>query len=150
MPSSRADHQSSVRRTCAFLVAVVAAATVSSPSVEALQQFQRTRTTKCTPMQQRQRGGSTPTPLRMSSTTSSSSPESSSPSPRASARTRTKTSQALPFLKYPKGLTGCGYAGNAGFDPLNLASTPEALAYYREAEIKHSRLAMLVRPVGSE
>merc|ERR1719174_2301891 len=30
-----------------------------------------------------------------------------------------------------------------GFDPLELSDTPEALAWYREAEIKHARLAML-------
>merc|ERR1719258_1022816 len=34
-------------------------------------------------------------------------------------------------------------AGDAGFDPLDLADTPEALAWYREAEVKHARLAML-------
>merc|ERR1719440_1335090 len=34
-------------------------------------------------------------------------------------------------------------AGDANFDPLQLADTPEALAWYREAEIKHARLAML-------
>merc|ERR1719440_564432 len=34
-------------------------------------------------------------------------------------------------------------AGDANFDPLQLADTPEALAWYREAEVKHARLAML-------
>merc|ERR1719478_74626 len=34
-------------------------------------------------------------------------------------------------------------AGDMGFDPLQIADTPEALAWYREAEIKHARLAML-------
>jgi hypothetical protein len=34
-------------------------------------------------------------------------------------------------------------AGDMGFDPLELSDTPEALAWYREAEIKHARLAML-------
>jgi len=34
-------------------------------------------------------------------------------------------------------------AGDVGFDPLRISDTPEALAWYREAEIKHSRLAML-------
>ena len=34
-------------------------------------------------------------------------------------------------------------AGDVGFDPLGLADTPRALSWYREAEIKHSRLAML-------
>merc|ERR1719267_412363 len=34
-------------------------------------------------------------------------------------------------------------AGDAGFDPLEIADSPEALAWYREAEVKHARLAML-------
>jgi hypothetical protein len=34
-------------------------------------------------------------------------------------------------------------AGDMGFDPLDFADTPDALAWYREAEIKHARLAML-------
>merc|ERR1711990_1405146 len=34
-------------------------------------------------------------------------------------------------------------AGDAGFDPLQLADTPDSLAWYREAEVKHARLAML-------
>merc|ERR1719199_963532 len=34
-------------------------------------------------------------------------------------------------------------AGDMGFDPLELADTPEGLAWYREAEVKHARLAML-------
>jgi len=36
------------------------------------------------------------------------------------------------------------WPGNAGFDPLHLAQNVEQLAYYRQAEIKHARLAMLV------
>ena len=32
-------------------------------------------------------------------------------------------------------------AGDVGFDPLQLADTSKALAWYREAEIKHCRLA---------
>jgi hypothetical protein len=51
---------------------------------------------------------------------------------------------ALPFVRCPGPLVDCPYAGNFGFDPLGLASSPERLAEYREAEIKHSRLAMLV------
>jgi len=34
-------------------------------------------------------------------------------------------------------------AGDYGFDPLQLADSPKTLAFYREAEIKHARLAML-------
>ena len=54
-------------------------------------------------------------------------------------------STALPFLRCPETLVNCRYAGNAGFDPLGFASSAEQLAEYREAEIKHARLAMLVR-----
>jgi light-harvesting complex II chlorophyll a/b binding protein 5 len=34
-------------------------------------------------------------------------------------------------------------AGDWGFDPLGLADEPKKLAWYREAEVKHARLAML-------
>merc|ERR1719460_3085697 len=34
-------------------------------------------------------------------------------------------------------------AGDMGFDPLQLADNSEKLAWFREAEIKHARLAML-------
>jgi len=34
-------------------------------------------------------------------------------------------------------------AGDWGFDPLELADSSERLAFYREAEVKHARLAML-------
>merc|ERR1719460_2813886 len=34
-------------------------------------------------------------------------------------------------------------AGDMGFDPLQLADNSEKLAFYREAEVKHARLAML-------
>eukprot|EP00326_Haptolina_ericina_P006192 CAMPEP_0181209716 /NCGR_PEP_ID=MMETSP1096-20121128/22823_1 /TAXON_ID=156174 ORGANISM="Chrysochromulina ericina, Strain CCMP281" /NCGR_SAMPLE_ID=MMETSP1096 /ASSEMBLY_ACC=CAM_ASM_000453 /LENGTH=206 /DNA_ID=CAMNT_0023300913 /DNA_START=26 /DNA_END=646 /DNA_ORIENTATION=- len=34
-------------------------------------------------------------------------------------------------------------AGDMNFDPLQIADTPEGLAWYREAEVKHARLAML-------
>lgn len=53
-------------------------------------------------------------------------------------------STSIPFLACPPLLIGCDYAGNFGFDPLGLASDQQTLAAYREAEIKHSRLAMLV------
>ena len=51
-------------------------------------------------------------------------------------------SKALPFTERPAILDG-KYAGDAGFDPLGLARNEEALFEYREAEIKHARLAML-------
>lgn len=34
-------------------------------------------------------------------------------------------------------------AGDMGFDPLQLADSADKLAWYREAEVKHARLAML-------
>jgi len=34
-------------------------------------------------------------------------------------------------------------AGDMNFDPLMIADTPEKLAWFREAEVKHARLAML-------
>jgi len=34
-------------------------------------------------------------------------------------------------------------AGDMNFDPLGFSDTPDALAWYRESEIKHARLAML-------
>merc|ERR1711990_488258 len=34
-------------------------------------------------------------------------------------------------------------AGDANFDPMQLADSPDKLAFYREAEVKHARLAML-------
>jgi len=52
-------------------------------------------------------------------------------------------SESIPFLKCPPVLMESGLAGNVGFDPLGLASSEEQLNDYREAEIKHARLAML-------
>lgn len=34
-------------------------------------------------------------------------------------------------------------AGDMGFDPLRISDDSEKLAWYREAEVKHARLAML-------
>jgi len=53
-----------------------------------------------------------------------------------------KYSKSIPFLARPKYLTG-ELPGDVGFDPLNFASNPELVIEYREAEIKHGRLAML-------
>ena len=54
-----------------------------------------------------------------------------------------KNSQSIPFLARPPALKG-KYAGDVGFDPLGFAKNEEILEDYREAEIKHARLAMLV------
>jgi hypothetical protein len=52
-------------------------------------------------------------------------------------------SASLPFLSRPPMLDG-SMAGDVGFDPLNFSSaSKEDLYKYREAEIKHARLAML-------
>jgi hypothetical protein len=51
-------------------------------------------------------------------------------------------SASLPFLKRPAMLDGT-LPGDRGFDPLNFASDANALQWYRTAEIKHARLAML-------
>jgi len=51
-------------------------------------------------------------------------------------------SKSIPFLRRPKHLDG-SLAGDVSFDPLGFATSKEQLIEYREAEIKHSRLAML-------
>ena len=60
------------------------------------------------------------------------------------ARKKRVMSQAIPFLECPAMLAGSNLAGNAGFDPLGFVQNQEDLFMYREAEIKHARLAMLV------
>ncbi|CAB9522839.1 b binding protein 6, chloroplastic [Seminavis robusta] len=52
-------------------------------------------------------------------------------------------SKALPFVPRPKMLDGT-LAGDVGFDPFNFAGEDMSnLLWMREAEVKHSRLAML-------
>jgi hypothetical protein len=58
---------------------------------------------------------------------------------------RNGSSESIPFVKCPAVLLDCDLAGNVGFDPLGLSKNKEQLLEYREAEIKHARLAMLVR-----
>lgn len=71
--------------------------------------------------------------------------------PNTSTRSSTKLSagsdedmsKALPFVKRPKLLDGT-FPGDVGFDPFGFGGEDKAsLAFMREAEIKHSRLAML-------
>ena len=57
---------------------------------------------------------------------------------------RNGSSESIPFVKCPEVLLNCDLAGNVGFDPLGLSKNKEQLLEYREAEIKHARLAMLV------
>jgi hypothetical protein len=54
-----------------------------------------------------------------------------------------KMSESIPFWACPKVLQESDLAGNVGFDPLNFAKNKDQLWEYREAEIKHARLAML-------
>lgn len=58
------------------------------------------------------------------------------------SKTLSKYSQSIPFIRRPPQLTN-EFAGDVGFDPFNFATNREQLLYYREAEIKHARLAML-------
>jgi hypothetical protein len=51
-------------------------------------------------------------------------------------------SKAVPFLKQPALLNG-SMVGDVGFDPFDLAENPTLLENYREAEIRHCRIAML-------
>jgi len=51
-------------------------------------------------------------------------------------------SQAIPFMTVPAYMDG-SMAGDVGFDPLKFADSEQNLLNYREAEIKHARLAML-------
>lgn len=53
-----------------------------------------------------------------------------------------RMSIAIPFLERPAILDG-DLPGDFGFDPLGFATGKNELINYREAEIKHSRLAML-------
>jgi hypothetical protein len=70
--------------------------------------------------------------LRMSEDSAEPTPETLLPS----------MSQSLPFMERPAALDG-SLVGDVGFDPFGFAKNPEDLLNYREAEIKHSRLAML-------
>jgi len=54
-----------------------------------------------------------------------------------------RKSDALPWAARPTGLDIIELPGDRGFDPLNLAKSEEEILSYREAEIKHARLAML-------
>lgn len=51
-------------------------------------------------------------------------------------------SKSIPFMARPEALDG-SLVGDVGFDPLGFAKTKEDVWTYREAEIKHARLAML-------
>ena len=54
-----------------------------------------------------------------------------------------RKSAALPWMNAPTDPFFATTVGDCGFDPLGLARSPAILDYYRDAELKHSRLAML-------
>jgi Chlorophyll A-B binding protein len=58
-------------------------------------------------------------------------------------------SEALPFMAKPAILNG-ELAGDAGFDPLGFARSKDDLLFLRDAELKHSRIAMLVSFASSQ
>jgi hypothetical protein len=60
----------------------------------------------------------------------------------------TEMSESLPFAVRPSMLASV--PGDRGFDPFNFAADENALQWYREAEVKHARIAMLVRTVDPE
>lgn len=53
-----------------------------------------------------------------------------------------RQAQWFPMLLSPPALDG-SFAGDVGFDPLGFSKDKESMYRMREAEIKHSRLAML-------
>jgi len=62
--------------------------------------------------------------------------------PNQNKNVQPQMSKSLPFLTCPAVLDG-SMAGDVGFDPLGLSKDQKDLNFYREAEIKHARLAML-------
>jgi hypothetical protein len=68
--------------------------------------------------------------------------EVSKPSTKPSPPALPKMSLSMPFMTRPAMLVG-SMAGDVGFDPLGFAKSEDELMNYREAEIKHARLAML-------
>jgi len=86
--------------------------------------------------------------MKLSSTAESEQPEAAAApieapeQPEPPAPVKRIKSQALPFKDAPILLDGT-LAADAGFDPLGFADCRENLLVYREAEVKHARLAML-------
>jgi hypothetical protein len=80
----------------------------------------------------------TTTALRMSDSAASDIPEIPTPD----MPKEPLMSESLPFMERPSALDG-SLAGDVGFDPLGFAKNSDDLMKYREAEVKHARLAML-------
>ncbi|KAL3804630.1 hypothetical protein HJC23_008445 [Cyclotella cryptica] len=70
------------------------------------------------------------------------SPVEEAPVAQSTAAALAANSASLPFMPRPQFLDG-SLAGDVGFDPLNFAKSSSSLLNYREAEVKHARLAML-------
>ena len=94
------------------------------------------------------------TPLSLSSTNAdnfvedeseSSTPPEEPPAPEKPKPRGPVMSKAIPILECPPVLVNSDLAGNFGFDPLQFSKNEQDLLRNREAEIKHGRLAMLVR-----
>jgi len=83
-----------------------------------------------------------PSHLKMSDTPSDMLDESVSVTEDATVAASPMKSQSLPWLEVSSVLDG-SMVGDVGFDPLGFAKSKEDLLNYREAEIKHARLAML-------
>lgn len=69
-------------------------------------------------------------------------PEQFGPTATVATPALSEMSMSMPFMERPAILDG-SIAGDVGFDPLGFAKTEADLMNYREAEIKHARLAML-------
>lgn len=69
-------------------------------------------------------------------------PEPPKPVPRNDVVKNEWYNLALPFVERPAVLA-CDLAGDSGFDPAGFANSKVELYTYREAEVKHARLAML-------
>ena len=85
--------------------------------------------------------------LRMSDTSTSSEEvtslaEDEVPAPEPEKFQGPMMSKSMPFMEASPALDG-SMAGDVGFDPLGFAKNEQDLMNYREAEIKHARLAML-------
>ena len=94
------------------------------------------------------------TPVSLSSTNAdnfvedeseSSTPSEEPPAPEKPKPRGPVMSKAIPILECPPVLVNSDLAGNFGFDPLQFSKNEQDLLRNREAEIKHGRLAMLVR-----
>merc|ERR1719261_1986569 len=119
--------------TAATLLALSAVASSPATAFAPLSQQHSTRTLALRAADDEEAPPSSPSPDGGESSSSSG----------GNKNNNVRMSQSLPFVAAPKMLDGT-LAGDVGFDPFGLAGgTVDNLMYMREAEIKHSRLAML-------